>query len=94
MEQEIGADESVSMAVVRAVSAIEGKDSCSIGPLAEVLDPDALDALFDKRTKGKPRTGGRGSFVYSQSHVTIEAGEYLSVEQIGPDPSRREGPAL
>lgn len=94
MEHEIGADESISMAVVRAVSAIEGKEPCSIGPLAEVIDPDALDALFARRPNGKPRIGGRISFVYSQSHVTVEAGEYLSVELVGPDPSLREDSAL
>lgn len=92
MEHDIAPDEPISKAVIRAVSAIEGKEPSSITPLADVVDPDALNALFATRTEGTPRTGGRVSFVYSQSRVTIEAGEYLSVELIDPDPLLREGP--
>jgi len=77
MEYEIGADESVSMAVVRAVSAVEGRDPLALRPLIDVLDPDALDTLF-----GAPRLGGRFTFVYSECRVTIENGEYLTLHPI------------
>jgi hypothetical protein len=84
MEYEIGPDESVSTAVVRAVSAVEGVDQQSLRPLAEVLDPDALDVLFDSRGDGTSRPGGRLTFVYSKCSVTIDNGEYLTLHPIDP----------
>ena len=80
MESEIGVHESVSTAIVRAVSAVEGREPRRLRPLADVFDPDALDALFDSRPNGEPRTGGRLSFVYSNCRVTIDNGEYLTLQ--------------
>lgn len=82
MEYEIREDESVSTVVIRAVSAVEGRDPLSMRPLADVLDPAALDALFDARVDGTPRPGGHLSFVYSECRVSIDNGEYLAVEPI------------
>ena len=80
MEYEIGPNESASTAVVRAVSPLDGRESDSLRPLADVLDPDALDALFESRSSGQPRTGGCLSFVYSGCRISIYNGEYLSLE--------------
>jgi hypothetical protein len=80
MESEIGANESVSTAVVRAVSAVEGREPRTLRPLTDVLNPDALDNLFDSRSNGEPRTGGRLSFIYSNCRVTIDNGEYLTLQ--------------
>lgn len=80
MQYEIGSDESTSMAVVRAVSAVKGREPCSLPPLPDVVDPDALDALFESRFNGQPKTGGRLTLVYSGCRVAIENGEYLSIE--------------
>lgn len=82
MEYEIRADESVSMAVVRAVCAVENRQAQSLLPLVNVLDTDALDILFSSRYDGTARTGGRLSFVYSNCYVTIDNGEYLTLTQI------------
>jgi len=82
VEYEIGIDESVSMAVVRAVSAVEGRDPQSLPPLANVLDTDALNALFDARSDGTTRTGGRLSFVYSKCQLTIDNGEFLTLQPL------------
>lgn len=82
MEYDIEPDESVSMAVVRAVSALTGGEPCSMRPLTDVVDPDALNTLFAVRNTGRPRLGGRVSFVYEDCHVTVEDGEYLSVEPV------------
>jgi hypothetical protein len=83
MEYEIGPNESASTAVVRAVSAVEGREPSTLQSLAYVLDTDALDALFEARSNGQPRTGGSLSFVYSGCRVSIENGEYLSIEPLG-----------
>lgn len=80
MDYEIGPDESVSTAVVRAASAVVGRDTDSVPPLARVIDPDALDVLFDPRPDGEPRIGGRLSFVFCHCRVTVDDGEYLTIE--------------
>lgn len=82
MEYEIGTDEATSTAVVRAVSAVEGRDPRSLRPLADVLDPTALDSLFGSPGEDSSGVGGRLRFVYSRCWVTIDNGEYLTLEPI------------
>lgn len=82
MTSEIGENESVSAAVLRAVSAVKGRKPASLQPLSDVLDPDALDALFDPRANDGLQTDGRLSFSYSSCHITIENGELLIIEQL------------
>ena len=82
MEYEIGPGESVSTAVVRAVSAVEGREPRSLRPLSDVLNPDALDVLFESRRDGRARVGGQLSFIYSNCIVTIDNGEYLTLDHI------------
>ena len=80
MEYDIGQNEPVSLAVVRSVAAVEGREPCTLPLLAHVIDTDALDAIFASRSNGQSRTGGRLSFIYSDSRVSIENGEYLTIE--------------
>lgn len=82
MEYEIEDGESVSMAVVRAVSAVNGCSPGSTPLLARVVDPDALDALFESSFSGRPRTGGRLTFVYADCRVTVDNGEFLTVRPL------------
>lgn len=86
MEYEIEGTESVSTAVVRAVSAVDGRKPDSLPPLARVLDPEALDALFDSHADGRPRTGGRLSFIYSFCRVTVDNGEFLTIQPLENHP--------
>ena len=90
MEYDIGSDEPVSRAVVRVVSATEGQEPQSLPPLANVLDTDALNALFGPRGDGTARPGGRLSFVYSNCRLTIDSGEYLTCQLLETHPSRDE----
>ena len=85
MEYEIGPEEATSTAVVRAVSAVEGRDPQSLRPLADVLEPTALDSLFGSQGDGRSRVGGRLTFVYSRCWVTVDNGEYLTLEQLESD---------
>jgi hypothetical protein len=80
METEIGVDEPVSTAVLRAVSAVSGREPDSLQPLSVVIDPDALDALFAPRPNGAVRIGGRLSFIHSSCRITIDNGEFLTIE--------------
>jgi hypothetical protein len=57
----------------------------------DVLDPDALDALFDSRADGAPRTGGHLSFIFSGCSVTVDNGEYLTVEPLEKRPQATSG---
>lgn len=82
MEYEIGSVESVSTAVIRAVSAVDGRKPSSLPPLTHVLDPDALDALFDTQPDGEPRIGGQLSFIYSCCRVTIDNNEYITIQPL------------
>lgn len=93
MEYEITSDESISTAVVRAVSAVEGRDPSGLHLLTDVLDPDALDMLFDPKFDGTSRSGGRLSFVYSQCRVTVDNGEYLTVQLLEDRLSDGSGPS-
>jgi hypothetical protein len=92
VEYEIGTDERVSAAVVRAVSAVEGRERGALRPLEDVVDPAALDRLFGRQDDGTCRTGGRVSFVYGRHWVTVESGEYLRLRSVqpGPDEDRPE----
>lgn len=92
MGYEIEAGEPVSLAVVRAVSTYLSRDPCSIRPLAGVIDPDALDALFSPQDDGTHRLGGQLSFVYSNCKVTIENSEYIAVSSIKPGQDGRSNP--
>lgn len=72
-----------STAVVEAVLELEGKEPEEITALYEVLDPDALDALFEDR-------GGRGesirvSFTYEGYSVEVRDDGRVRVR---PDDSR------
>lgn len=80
MESDIGIDERVSTAIVRAVSAVDGREPRSLPPLAGVVDPDALDTLFAPQPDGTARTGGQLSFVYGNCRVSVDNGEYLTVQ--------------
>lgn len=92
MDAEIGPHESVRSAVLRAVSAVTGRDPGSLPPLTEVVDPDALDAVFGPRSTGVPRTGGHLAFCYSGCRVTIDNGEYLTIEPLEPTGRRSPQP--
>lgn len=90
MDYEIETNEAVSEAVVLAVSAIQGRDPTSLPPLREVLDPDSLDSIFDRRFDGVPREGGRVTFTYANCHIRIDNGEYLTIEPMGSEEARPE----
>jgi hypothetical protein len=79
VEYDIETTESVSSAIVRAVSAVDGRPQQYMPPLSNVVDPTALDDLFAARSQGVPRTGGHLSIVYGSCRVVLESDEYLRV---------------
>lgn len=51
-------------------------------PLWDVLDPEALDGIFGSKPDGGPRIGGRLTFVYSDCRVTVDNGEFLTIQPL------------
>lgn len=80
MEFKIRADETVSMAVVRAVSERTDKDSLALSPLAAVIDTDALDVLFETPQKESTRGSRTLSFWYHDCRITVVDGASIQVE--------------
>jgi hypothetical protein len=93
MEYEIGGNEPVSTAVVNAVSAVDGRHPTSLPPLTHVLDPDALDVLFAPRSNGELRPGGHVSFVYATCRVSVDNGEYVTIDPLESLPRAVRDPA-
>jgi len=79
LTREVGGDERVSEAVVAAVTAASNVDPREMAPLAESVDPDALDALFDDRYDGTPRSGGSTRFVFFGYEVVVTDASTVSV---------------
>lgn len=80
METQIRENESATTAVIRAVSAMTGRTHSSLQPLNEVIDPDALDLLFESRANDVPQSGERLTFTYSSCRITIDNGGLLTIE--------------
>ena len=72
---ETGDPESLSIAVIIAIAEHEGVDPVELDtPLYEVVDPDALDALFSGHRDGTGSPRGHLSFSYNgyEVHVTSD----------------------
>lgn len=77
----VNKSESVSEAVITAVSACSeyeplpstrGDDSPpTLDPLYSVIDPDALDTLFNSWKNGIPQTDGKVRFTLNEHTVTV-----------------------
>lgn len=60
-----------SMAVVAAVADARGVDPLRLEPLANSIDPEALDRLFADTYGGQPRMVGRVTFQVAGCEVTV-----------------------
>ncbi|KMT45861.1 hypothetical protein EL22_26405 [Halostagnicola sp. A56] len=74
-----------SQAVVEAVATAEGIPPAELcppeyEPLHDVIDPEALDALFAPRSHGGPRPGGTVTFTYCGYDVTVETDGTVRLE--------------
>lgn len=71
--------------VVEAVADLEGREPLRLEPpLFRVIDPDALDALFQPTTSGR-RTGGSVTFSYDGCEVTVGDDDLVRVRPSGGD---------
>lgn len=79
---ELDPDESVTDGVIEAVSEVSNHDPTSLEPLYSVVDPDALDALFDPGYLGNPQV----EFQYNGCRVRV-----ISDRKIEVQPTDNEG---
>ncbi|MFB1063581.1 HalOD1 output domain-containing protein [Natrinema sp. H-ect4] len=79
MEYEIGEDESVCTAIVLAVSSVEDCDPCSLTPLYEAIDPEALTALFDSKPATSSTDPITVTFTFSAYLITVTDGASLTL---------------
>ena len=94
MKYDIGPDESLSLAVLKATDMYREADPTDTETLYEVVDTDALDELFAPATEDTPRSSGRVSFVYRGCHVTISHGECLTITRATTDDVQESTPTL
>ena len=74
--------ESLGHSVVTAVARVAGVDPLSLDPpLAEVVNPDALDALF----AGRPEAAGTVTFEYAGYAVAVHSDGRVDVEASDAD---------
>ncbi|RLM41998.1 hypothetical protein DVK00_18230 [Haloarcula sp. Atlit-47R] len=82
-------DGGASYAVVTALSAVTDKEPTGIEPLYGVLDPDALDALF-QHGSGNSKSDIAVSFELDGSDVTVySTGEVIARMSEGGDARRK-----
>lgn len=70
---------SISNEVVLAVARATNSDPTELDPLYEVVDPDALDQLFQPQFNGTERRGGRVMFSIDGCEVTVHANGDIDV---------------
>lgn len=70
---------STSTAVITAVATKEGVEPGSLPPLYDVIDCDALDALYRGRDASDVPTVG---FRYNSYYVTVSGPDHIEIEEI------------
>ena len=94
MEYEIDADESTSVEVSKAIDKCTEAYPRDTETLHEVVDPDALDAIFVPIDEDTPRSSGRISFIFRGCRVTVIHGEYLTITPVTMDEIPQSRPKL
>ena len=69
---QIAQNTSPSEAVIEAVADAEGVEPTDLQPLYDVLDPDALDALFQPRSHGGRSSRGQIAFEYHGYEIHVD----------------------
>lgn len=76
-----------SQRVITEIAAATDTDPLDLGPLYDVLDPDALDQLFRRRPSGESRPAGQIIFTMAGCEVRVSSSG--DVEAIPLDDGKR-----
>lgn len=76
--------------VVRAVAAYSDADPLELRPLQEVIDAEALDALFEPTARRQQLAPGHVRFVYEDREVTVFSDGSVDVSEPQAVPSEQE----
>lgn len=76
------ADGELTLEIVETVAAANGVPHTSLPPLANVINPEAVEALF----KNRPQTGAVIEFKYAGQHVLVAGGGQVSLATPEEDP--------
>lgn len=83
--------EPLAVAVVEAVAERAGVDATDLDrPLYDVIDPDALEALFPRDASGRPECRGHVSFPYGDLLVEVTSDREVRVVETA-EADRRAG---
>lgn len=77
-QSQLGEPNEAVLTIIKAVAAATETAPAELPPLADAVDPDALDALFAGR-----QTSGRVSFLYADRSVTIATDGTVTVSPSG-----------
>ena len=97
---EVSASESTSGGVIEAVAAasnvraVESDDGTGavLEALFDVVDPDALDALFQGGARGRTRIDGEVTFTYSGHDVRVRSDGTIEVTRPAPEVDEAPSP--
>ena len=86
MESELPAaakGQSPSTKVVEKVAEQEGVGPCDLDSLYDVVNPDALDALFAPTSNATVHSGGHVEFTYCGYDITVKSDGHVLVSPSG-----------
>lgn len=93
---EWGRELSLAYTIVETVRAAAGRDDAPAVPLYEVIDPDALERLFEPLHKtGESRSEGHVSFSIGDYRITVESDGRIELrprESVAGNGNGRDGP--
>ena len=69
-----------SSVVVESIASITDRDRFDLDPLYQVVDPDALDALFEPRVDGCHRGEGEVTFAYHGYEVAVRSYGVIAIQ--------------
>lgn len=80
------ATDSVSEELIRAVAVLNDADPTELAILSEVIDPEALDTLFQSHPDGRLReTDGRVTFEYNNHQIQIATDGLITLGSRQPE---------
>ena len=80
---------SMSLAVVEAIESVLDAEDVNNRSLYDIVDPDALDALFGPRSDGLPRTRGSVTLPLADHEVRVHADGLVEVYETENDGGAR-----